>query len=44
MVAAFGERGNTWKSALILAIVMDIILVVVFWWALKMPFRLFWWD
>jgi hypothetical protein len=44
MIAAFGERGNTLKSALMLTIAMNIIVVMVFWYLLKMPFRLFWWN
>jgi hypothetical protein len=44
IISAAGERDNTWKSYIWLAIIMDIIVVVVFWWALQMPFRLFWWD
>ena len=44
MVAAFGERGNTLLSAIWLAVFMNIIVVVVFWYALQMPLHLFWWD
>jgi hypothetical protein len=41
MISTFGERGNSWKSAIALAAFANIVLVVVFWWALEMPFVLF---
>lgn len=44
VISAFGERGNTWKSALWLAVFVNLVLVVVFWRALQMPLHLFWWD
>jgi len=43
-ISAMGDRGNTWKSALGLSLVMCVICVVVFWWALRMQFPLFQWG
>lgn len=43
-ISAFGERGNSWKSALALAVFVNAVLIVVFWYALQMPLHLFWWD
>jgi hypothetical protein len=42
-ISALGDRRNTWKSAGILALGTVVVAVVVFWWALKMPFPLFHW-
>ncbi len=43
-ISAFGDRGNSWKSALALALFVNVVLVAVFWQALQMPLHLFWWD
>jgi hypothetical protein len=43
-ISAFGDRGNSWKSALWLAAFVNVVLVLVFWQALQMPLHLFWWD
>lgn len=43
-LSALGDRSNTLKSALILAMIMCAIAVGVFWWALKMQFPLFGWG
>lgn len=43
-IAALGDRENTVKGAAILALAMVAICVVVFWWALKLPFPLFAWG
>jgi len=44
LIACYAERGNSIKAAVLLAIGLNAIFVVVFWWALQMPFRLFWWS
>lgn len=43
-ISAFGDRDNTWKSALVLATIITILSVVVFWWALQLQFPLFSWG
>ncbi|WP_343669645.1 tripartite tricarboxylate transporter TctB family protein [Paraburkholderia heleia] len=43
-ISAFGDRDNTWKSALALAAVITLISVVVFWWALQLQFPLLTWG
>lgn len=43
-ISAMGDRGNTWKSALTLAVSMTVLAVVVFWWALQLQFPLFSWG
>jgi len=43
-ISAFGDRDNTWKSALALAVVITLISVVVFWWALQLQFPLLAWG
>jgi hypothetical protein len=43
-ISALGDRQNTFKSALVLALVMCVICVVIFSWALKMQFPLFQWG
>lgn len=43
-VSALGDRKNTLKSAATLAIAVMVVCVVVFWWALRMPFPLFSWG
>jgi hypothetical protein len=40
-ISALGDRTNTWRSALALAVIMSIIAVVVFWWALQLQMPLF---
>jgi hypothetical protein len=42
-ISAMGDRENTVREAAILSLAMVAICVVVFWWALKMPFPLFAW-
>jgi hypothetical protein len=44
MISAMAERDNKIVSALILALLMNLIVVVVFKWALQMPFPLFTWG
>ncbi len=43
-VSALGDRRNTVKDALSLALAMTTICVLVFWWALKLQFPLFTWG
>jgi len=43
-ISAFGDRSNTWRTALILAALMTVICVIVFWWALQLQFPLFRWG
>jgi hypothetical protein len=43
-ISALGDRDNTIKGALILALAMCAICVVVFWWALQLQFPLFVWG
>ncbi|WP_322102288.1 tripartite tricarboxylate transporter TctB family protein [Paraburkholderia sp. J41] len=43
-VSALGDRDNTVRSAFLLAIAICAIAVVLFWWALKLPFPLFSWG
>lgn len=43
-VSALADRENTWKSALLLAVVMVVISAVVFWWGLKLQFPLWRWG
>jgi hypothetical protein len=43
-IAALGDRQNTLKHAVLLALGMCAIAVVVFWWALHMQFPLFTWG
>jgi Tripartite tricarboxylate transporter TctB family len=43
-ISAMGDRGNTWLSALVLACVISITCVVIFWWALQVQFPLFIWG
>lgn len=40
-IAGSAERGNSFKTLLWLAIFLNFIMIVVFWWALKMNFSLF---
>jgi hypothetical protein len=43
-ISALGDRDNTWRSALILALGITVVSVVVFWWALQVQFPLFSWG
>jgi len=43
-ISAMGDRENTVLEAAILSAAMVAICIVVFWWALKMPFPLFGWG
>jgi hypothetical protein len=43
-VSALGDRNNTVRSALVLALAVVAVAVVVFWWALQMQFPLFGWG
>jgi len=43
-IAAIGDRKNSFRSSLLLSIVMVAVSVVVFWWALQMQFPLFRWG
>jgi hypothetical protein len=43
-VSALGDRDNNLKSAILLALTMDVIAVVVFWWALQIQLPLFTWG
>jgi hypothetical protein len=43
-ISALGDRDNTWKSALVLALAMLAVCVIVFWWALNLQFPLFQWG
>lgn len=43
-ISALGDRQNSAKDALILALTMCVICTVVFWWALKLEFPLLAWG
>jgi hypothetical protein len=43
-ISALGDRQNTMRDALLLALGICAAAVVVFWWALKMQFPLFTWG
>lgn len=43
-IAALGDRQNTLRSTLALAVVMMLVAVVVFWWALKIQLPLLAWG
>lgn len=43
-LAGLGERKNTLRSVIGLVLFADFLLIVVFWWLLNMPMRLFWWN
>jgi hypothetical protein len=43
-ISALGDRDNTWKSALILAAIITVVSVVIFWWALQLQFPLLTWG
>ncbi len=41
LVAAFADRRNGWRSALLLAAAMVLVALLVFWWGLQVQFPLF---
>ena len=43
-ISALGDRTNTLKQALVLALSMCVIATVVFWWALQLQLPLFQWG
>jgi Tripartite tricarboxylate transporter TctB family len=43
-ISAFGDRDNTWKSALILASIIAVVSAVIFWWLLQLQLPLFTWG
>lgn len=43
-ISAMGDRNNTWLSALVLASVISLSCLVIFWWALQVQFPLFTWG
>ncbi len=43
-ISALADRKNTLKDAILLSAAMTVIAVVVFWWALQVPFPLFRWG
>lgn len=43
-IAALGDRQNTWKSALVLALAMVAVCIIVFAWGLRLQFPLFRWG
>jgi hypothetical protein len=43
-ISALGDRQNTWKSALVLALAMVAICIIVFAWGLQLQFPLFRWG
>ncbi|MFM0347830.1 tripartite tricarboxylate transporter TctB family protein [Paraburkholderia sp. RL17-347-BIC-D] len=43
-ISALGDRKNSWKSALALALAMVLLAAVVFRWALQLQFPLFSWG
>lgn len=43
-ISALGERKNTVRNALTLAVAMVIVCLVVFWWGLQLQFPLFAWG
>ncbi len=43
-ISALGDRTNTIKQSLILAIAMCVVAAVVFWWALQLQLPLFQWG
>jgi hypothetical protein len=40
-IAALGDRGNSWRSAALLALGIVVVAVVVFWWGLQVQLPLF---
>ncbi|WP_118181706.1 tripartite tricarboxylate transporter TctB family protein [Paraburkholderia phosphatilytica] len=43
-ISALGDRDNNLKSAVLLALAMDAIAVIVFWWALQIQLPLYKWG
>lgn len=43
-ISALGDRDNSWLHALALALIICVICVVVFWWALRLPMPLLSWN
>ncbi|GAB3630015.1 hypothetical protein PTE30175_04838 [Pandoraea terrae] len=43
-ISALGDRSNTLRQAVLLALVMCVVAAVVFWWALKLQLPLFTWG
>ncbi|WP_454726245.1 MULTISPECIES: tripartite tricarboxylate transporter TctB family protein [Cupriavidus] len=43
-ISALGDRSNTVKQAILLALAMCVIAAVVFWWALQLQLPLFTWG
>jgi hypothetical protein len=43
-VSALGDRSNSIKGALFLALALVAVAIVVFWWALQVPFPFFQWG
>lgn len=43
-ISALGDRKNTVKQALVLSVLMSLVAVVVFWWALQLQLPLFRWG
>lgn len=43
-ISALGDRNNTVRGALVLALAVVAVAAVVFWWALQMQFPLFSWG
>ncbi len=43
-VSALGDRRNSLKDAMVLALAVLMVCIVVFWWALQMQFPLFNWG
>jgi hypothetical protein len=43
-ISALGDRDNSWKSAILLALLMVVVSVIVFWWALQIQLPLFAWG
>jgi len=43
-ISAMGDRENTWLSALVLASLISLACIVIFWWALQVQFPLFTWG
>ncbi len=43
-ISALADRQNSVKDAILLSAAMTVIAVIVFWWALQLPFPLFRWG
>ncbi|MBV8617259.1 MAG: tripartite tricarboxylate transporter TctB family protein [Curvibacter sp.] len=43
-ISALGDRNNNLKQSLMLAVVMSLVAVVIFWWALQIQLPLFKWG